>query len=200
MGVVFNRYRSYLPAQTGPPVGPFNPTQTTFAAVNDLITWNLAAPRAGLTFDLTGKGKTVLKGNYATYWWNPGTTTIDSLVNSNSPDWFRRYAWNDLNGDNVWQQGEQGQLNSQSGGVGSTRLDPDLQDQRTREVATFLEHELLPNFGVHAGFVCRRIDQPHQSDNLKRPASALTGTCSTCSRTPPLPCTWAKRRRTGWAT
>ena len=174
VGVVFNRYRSYLPAQTGPPVGPFNPTQTTFAAVNDLITWNLTAPRAGFTFDLTGNGKTVLKGNYATYWWNPGTTTIDSLVNSNSPDWFRRYAWNDLNGDNVWQPGEQGQLNSQSGGVGSTQLDPNLQDQRTREVATFVEHELLPNFGVHAGFVWRRIDQLYQSDNLNRPVSAFT--------------------------
>jgi hypothetical protein len=172
LGVVFDRYRSYLPDQSGPPVGAFNTSQVSFPAVNNLITWNLTSPRLGLTFDLTGNGKTVLKANYASYWWNPGTTSIDSLVNPNSPDWYRRYKWNDLNSDGVWQPGEQGQLNSSSGGVGSTQLDPNLQDQRTREVATFLEHELFANFGVHAGFVWRRIDQLYQSDNLNRPVDA----------------------------
>jgi hypothetical protein len=57
--------------------------------------------------------------------------------------------------------------------VGSTLLDPNLQDQRTREVATWFERELFPNFGVHAGFVWRRIDQLYQSDNLNRPVSAF---------------------------
>lgn len=172
LGVVFNRYRSYLPEQQGPPVGPFNATQTTFAAIDNLITWNVAAPRLGFTYDLSGSGKTVIKGNYALYWWNPGTTSIDSLVNPNSPDWYRRYTWND-NGDKVFQPGEQGQLSLSRGGVGSTQLDPDLQDERTREVATWFEHELLANFGVHAGFVWRRIDQLYQSDNLNRPISAF---------------------------
>jgi hypothetical protein len=172
-GVVFDRYRPYMPAQTGPPVSAFNPTQTSFAAVDNLITWNLTAPRIGFTYDLGGNGKTVLKANYASYWWNPGTTAINSLVNPNAPDWFRRYAWNDANRDLVFQPGEQGNLNMSSGGVGSTQLDPDLQDQRTREVATFFERELFANFGVHAGFVWRRIDQLYQSDNLNRPISAF---------------------------
>jgi hypothetical protein len=170
---VYDRYRSYLPAQTGPPIGPFNATQATFPEVSNLLTWNVAAPRLGLTYDLSGNGKTVLKFNYALYWWNPGTTAIDSLVNPNSPDWYRRYAWNDLNKDGIFENGEQGQLNSSSGGVGSTQLDPNLKDQRTREVATWFEHELLPNFGVHAGFIWRRIDQLYQSDNLNRPLSAF---------------------------
>jgi hypothetical protein len=173
LGVVFDRYRSYLPAQTGPPVGPFNPTQTSFPAVNNLLTWNLTAPRLGFTYDLGGNGKTVLKFNYASYWWNPGTTSIDSLVNPNSPDWYKRYTWIDASKDGIWQPGEQGQLESQSGGVGSTRLDPNLQDTRTREVASFVERELFANFGVHAGFVWRRIDQLSQSDNLNRPISAF---------------------------
>jgi len=173
LGVVFDRYRSYLPAQTGPPVGPFNPTQATFGAVDNVLTWNLAAPRVGLTYDLRGDGKTVLKANYASYWWNPGTTAIDSVVNPNAPDWYKRYVWNDTNGDGIWEQGEQGQLNTQRGGVGSTQYDPNLQDQRTREVATWFERELFPNVGVHAGFVWRRIDQLYQSDNQNRPISAF---------------------------
>jgi len=173
-GLVFDRYRSYLPAQTGPPVSAFNPTQITFDAVDNLITWNLTAPRIGMTYDLGGNGKTVLKANYASYWWNPGTTAIDSLVNPNSPEWFKRYAWNDANRDLLFQPGEQGQFpTSSAGGVGSTKLDENLQDQRTREVATWFERELFTNFGVHAGFVWRRIDQLYQSDNLNRPISAF---------------------------
>jgi hypothetical protein len=174
LGVVFDRYRSYLPAQTGPPVGPFNPTQTSFPAVDNLITWNVAAPRLGFTYDLSGNGKTVVKANYALYWWNPGTTSIDSLVNPNSPDWWRRYTWTDTNKDGVWQNGEQGAApTSSNGGVGSTQLDPNLQDTRTREAAFWLEREVAQNFGVHAGFVWRKIDQLSQSDNLNRPISAF---------------------------
>jgi hypothetical protein len=173
-GIVFDRYRSYLPSQTGPPVGPFNKAQVSFPAVDNVITWNLPAPRVGFTYDLTGDGRTVWKGNYATYWWNPGTTTIDSNVNPNAPDWRRRYVWNDPNGDLVWQPGEEGVLEQSFGGVGSTQLDPNMKDQRTREVATFLERELVANVGVHAGFVWRRIDQLYQSDNLNRPISAFT--------------------------
>ncbi|MBI3401648.1 MAG: TonB-dependent receptor [Acidobacteria bacterium] len=173
LGARFDRYRSYLPEQTGPPVGPFNPTQASFAAVDDLLTWNLPAPRLGFTYDLRGDGKTVLKANYALYWWNPGTGGVDEAVNPNAVDWNKRYNWVDTNRDRVWQPGEQTLLTAQSGGVGSTNLDPNLQDQRTRELAGWIDHELMPNFGVHAGVVWRRIDQLSQQDNLNRPVSAF---------------------------
>src|SRR5207247_10983660 len=173
LGARFDRYRSYLPDQTGPPVGPFNPTQANFPAVDNLLTWNLPAPRLGFTYDVSGNGKTVLKGNLALYWWNPGTGSVDEAVNPNAVDWNRRYNWVDGNKDLVWQRGEETTLNTQSGGVGSTQLDPNLQDQRTRELAGWVEHELMPNFGVHAGVVWRRIDQLSQQDNLNRPISAF---------------------------
>jgi hypothetical protein len=174
LGARFDRYRSYLPEQTGPPVGPFNATQTTFSAVDNLLTWNLPAPRIGMTYDVRGDGKTVLKANAALYWWNPGTGAVDELVNPNAVDWNRRFAWTDTNHDLLFQQGEQGAApTSLSGGVGSTILDPNLKDQRTREVAGWIEHELLPNFGVHAGVVWRRIDQLTQQDNANRPVSAF---------------------------
>src|SRR5207249_10860104 len=80
---------------------------------------------------------------------------------------------NDPSGDLLFQNGEQGSLTAESGGVGCTQLDPGLKDQRTFEVATWLERELVPNLGVHAGFVWRRIDQLSQQDNLNRPISAF---------------------------
>jgi len=174
LGARYDRYRSYLPAQSGPPVSAFNDTQANFAAVDNLLTWNLPAPRLGFTYDLRGNGKTVLKGNYALYWWNPGTGGVDELVNPNAVDWNKRYNWTDTNRDMLWQPGEQAaNPSTQSGGVGSTQLDPNLQDQRTRELAGWIEHELMPNFGIHAGVVWRRIDQLSQQDNLNRPISAF---------------------------
>jgi Carboxypeptidase regulatory-like domain/TonB dependent receptor-like, beta-barrel len=174
LGARFDRYRSYLPEQIGPPIGPFNATQTTFPAVDNVLTWNLPAPRVGMTYDISGNGTTIVKANAALYWWNPGTGSVDELVNPNAVDWNRRFNWTDTNGDRLWQQGEQGAApTSLAGGVGSTQLDPNLKDTRTREVAGWVEHEVMPNFGIHAGLVWRRIDQLSQQDNVNRPFSAF---------------------------
>jgi len=173
LGVRFDRYRSYLPPQSGPPASAYNPQQVDFPAVNNLLTWNLPAPRLGFTYDLRGNGKTVLKANFGLYWWNPGTGNVDELVNPNAPDWNKRYNWLDPSGDRLWQPGEEGLLTAQQGGVGSTLLDSGLKDTRTRETAFYVDHELVPNFGVHAGFIWRRIDQLSQQDNANRPISAF---------------------------
>ncbi|HEY2149959.1 MAG TPA: carboxypeptidase regulatory-like domain-containing protein [Vicinamibacterales bacterium] len=175
LGLRFDRYRSYLPAQAGPPVGPFNTTQVNFAAIDNLLTWNLPAPRLGFTYDLLGTGKTVLKGNYAQYYWNPGTAVIAENVNNNPVDWYNRYNWADKNGNGVWDAGEQGLLTASRGGVGSAILDPaGLNDTLTREAAAWVEHELVPNVGIHAGFVWRRISGLVQLNNANRPFSAFT--------------------------
>ena len=174
LGLRFDHYRSYLPAQVGPPVGKFNTTQVSFAAQDNLLTWNLPAPRLGLTFDLFGTGKTVLKANYAQYYWNPGTAVIAENVNNNPVDWYNRYAWSDKNGNGLWDPGEQGALNASRGGIGSAILDPaGLNDTMTKEAAGWIEHELMPNVGVHAGFVWRRITQLVQLNNANRPISAF---------------------------
>jgi hypothetical protein len=55
-----------------------------FAAVDDLIIWNTVAPRVGATFDVSGNGRTIIKGNYGRYWWNPGTE-LSATVNPNPP-------------------------------------------------------------------------------------------------------------------
>ena len=176
LGARFDRYRSYLPAQIGPPTSTFNTAaQVNFAAIDNLLTWNLPAPRLGFTYDLRGNGKTVLKGNYAQYWWNPGTAVIAENLNNNPVDWYTRYNWTDKNGNGVWDGGEQGLLTASRGGVGSAILDPaGLQDTFTREAAGWVEHELVANVGVHAGFVWRRISQLVQLNNANRPLSAFS--------------------------
>ncbi len=83
-------------------------TAKTFAQ-RDFYTWNQVAPRIGMTFDLSGDGKTVLKGNYGLYWHNPGAG-VGGNGNPNTADKRATYNWNDINGDRRWQPGEEGAL------------------------------------------------------------------------------------------
>jgi hypothetical protein len=171
LGLRFDRYRAFHPDQQGPPVGKFNATQIQFPANDNLKTYNHPVPRVGATYDLSGRGTTVLKATYGRYYWNPGTTLAED-INNNSPDWWRRHVWTDLNGNGVWDAGEEGRLNSRRGGEGSASLDPDLVNQLTDEAAFWLEHELVPGLGLHAGYVYRRIDNLNVLVNANRPIEA----------------------------
>jgi hypothetical protein len=172
LGVRMDRYRAYSPEQ-GHPVSRFNPTAQTFAAVDNYISWNLPAPRAGLTYDIAGDGKTVLKANYGQYWWNPGADFVFN-ISPNAASWWRRYRWNDLNNDNRWQPGEEGAQTDARGGATTESIDPDLKNSYTSEIATFLEREVMANFGVRAGYVWRGERNHYGRYNINRPFSAFT--------------------------
>jgi hypothetical protein len=172
LGVRLDRYRAFSPAQDHP-TSRFNPTAQHFDAVDNYIAWNLPAPRVGMTYDLSGNGKTVLKANYGKYWWNPGADFVFN-ISPNASSWWRRYRWSDLNNDNRWQPGEEGQLTDQRGGSQTESLDPDLEDTFTSEFATFIERELIPNFGVRAGYVWRGQRNQYGRYNIARPYDAFT--------------------------
>ncbi|MDO8680467.1 MAG: TonB-dependent receptor [Acidobacteriota bacterium] len=173
LGARIDRYRAFAPEQEHP-VSRFNPTQQTFAAIEQVIAWNLPAPRLGLTYDLSGNGKTVLKANYGSYWFNPGADFVFN-TSPNAPQWWRRYRWTDTNNNNRWEPGEEGAVpTSTRGGVATESLDPDLKNQYTKEFATFLEREIMANFGVRAGYVWRGQRNQYARINIARPYSAYT--------------------------
>ena len=107
-GVRYDRYNAFLPEQQqlAATVGPVAVQAKTFAETQ-MFTWNGLAPRVGLVFDLSGDGRTVLKGNYGFFWHNPGVG-VGSSANPNTPAKQATYQWNDANGDRRWQSGEQG--------------------------------------------------------------------------------------------
>ena len=170
-GVRFDHYRNFLPEQEHA-AGQFTQAPIIFPAVDNVNTWNLVAPRIGASFALTSDNRTVLKANYGQYWWNPGAA-LSQDVNPNPETWNQRYVWNDLNGDLVWQRGEEGRLNSSAGGVTSVLLAENLQDTYTQEVALWLEREVMTNFGVRTGAVWRGERQLAMSFNANRPYSAF---------------------------
>jgi hypothetical protein len=172
IGARIDRYRAFSPEQTHP-TSKFNPTAQTFAAEDNWISWNLPAPRFGMTYDLSGDGKTVFKANYGKYFWNPGADFVFN-IQGNSSSWWRRYRWTDLNSNNRWEPGEEGTLVDRRGGAATESLDPNLKDSYTNEFATFVERELMPNFGVRAGYVYRGQRDQYARVNINRPYESFT--------------------------
>ncbi|MBI4477851.1 MAG: TonB-dependent receptor [Acidobacteria bacterium] len=168
LGFRFDRYRNWLPEQIHP-VSRFNPTEDTFAAVDKLAVFNTFGPRAGLSYDLSGNGRTVLKMNFAGYADSPSA----SLWNPNPTQWWRNYTWTDLNGDRLWQPGEEGRLTASRGGATNEAIDPNLVMGWTREWAGWLERELVANWGVRTGFVWRERGNPSVTRDVNRPYDAF---------------------------
>jgi outer membrane receptor protein involved in Fe transport len=172
LGLRYDHYRNFLPEQEHSAFS-FTTADIVFPAVDNLNTWNVTAPRIGMSYALTADNKTLIKANYGQYWWNPGAA-LSQDNNANPEVWNRRYVWNDLNGDRIYQPGEEGRLNSSAGGVATQVLAANLQDSYTREVAAWFERELVPNFGVRTGVVWRGERQLAQAFNANRPFSAYT--------------------------
>ena len=180
LGLRFDKYSGYLPEQQHP-AGRFNPVGVSFPAQDDVFNWNLVSPRAGITYDMSGNGRTVLKLNYGQYWWNPGADFLFNVSSNVNGGWNKRYAWIDripgttlaTNGNGIWDPGEQGCTATgctglpvaTSGGAATESLDPNLDDTYTRELAAWFERELFANFGVRTGVVWRGQRQRFQRVN-----------------------------------
>jgi hypothetical protein len=181
-GFRYDRYRGWLPEQEQLPGSlaewaPLFPelanrvVAKTFAP-RDFYTWNVAAPRIGLTFDLTGDGKTVLKGNYGLYWHNPGVG-IGGTGNPNTAGKQATYQWNDINGDRRWQPGEQGTQTSIAleGAIG---VDPNIKAPYSHEASAWVERQLSDTMGARVGFVYKTEDDLTATMQPLRPASLFT--------------------------
>jgi len=167
LGIRLDRYQPFLPEQTGP-------AGQNFAAVDSVLVWRNIGPRLGASYDVTGKGKTVVKVNYGKYWLYPAADFANN-VNPNPAMWRQVYTWRDVNVNGLWDPGEQqGNPTSVSGGTASTIYDPDIQNTFAHQAMVFVEHEAAPNLGVRTGFVWNGRRQLTGSTNINRPVSAYT--------------------------
>lgn len=128
-------------------------------------------PRVGVSFDLTGDAKTLVKASYGTFWLYPAADLATGL-NPNATMWFERYSWSDANRSGVFDPGEQGTLQSVQGGRATTTFDEDLENTYVRQVTTYVERELFAGFGLRSGFVWNGRRQVRGQITVNRPLSA----------------------------
>ncbi len=169
VGLRYDRYRVFLPAQQREASKFF--TALTVPENSSVVTFNHIVPRIGVTYDVSGNGKTILKTNYGRYFFNPGVGLADS-INPNTSDQFCTYAWTDSNRSGLWEDGEQGQLASCSGGSSSVTLDPNLKNSFTDEFSGWVERNLGGNVGARIGFVIKQDRDGYQREDINRPRSA----------------------------
>lgn len=170
-GVRWERLEGYLPEQSSGPSRWFPSATRSFEAIHDIPNWTNVAPRGALTYDMFGNGKTALKVSAGRYFYTLGTGTPNQVnPNFNSSE---TYAWNDLNGDLVFQPNERGALQGRTGGL-VTSLDPEMKRPHTDEFAVGIDHELIPNLRTSVIYTHRVERDNFGRENVAVPITAFT--------------------------
>jgi hypothetical protein len=151
-----------------------NPLSTTwlpgiaFAGADPGVAFNNFSPRLGMTYDVSGNGKTLVHGNYARYYGQVGNGGVASTINPVAQTTLR-YPWIDANKDGIAQVGEvQASANpiaivagtwasaNPGNAVSSNSVDPNLKNDSTDEVIVGLDREIGAGFAVGANYIYRR--------------------------------------------
>lgn len=150
-GLRFERHTGSLGQQSAA-AGQFVP-ERTFAAQSNLVAWNSVVPRLAATFDLSGSGRTVLKGSASQYAQRQGSQLIDQFnpLRQNTEN----RAWTDRNGDLVPQLAEIGPGQGGLDRGATVRIDPGLKRPTQWEYSASLEHQLAEDFAVAVSYFRR---------------------------------------------
>jgi len=177
VGVRFDRYRTFVPAQER--VASTFASTRSFEAVADIKSFNHFTPRLGVVYDLKGDGKSVIKANFGRFYFNTGVGFADA-ANPNTGTQTKTYTWTDRNGDRLWQPGEEGTLqadtiNSVAGAFDPNNFfDPNLKNSYTDEMSFWFERELPGRVGARVGFIRKMDRNGYQRENIARLRSNYT--------------------------
>jgi hypothetical protein len=174
LGARWDRYRGWMPEQRQLAFtnGPVNVPERVFNE-QTFYTFNSIGPRAGITYDIAGDGRTVIKASYGLFWHNPGPD-VSADANPNQNNKSVTYDWNDRNGDRRYQLGEEIGAPTETTLAGDVQLDPNLKQPYSHDVTVYLERQIAPTLGARVGFVFKSEDDVIDSFNIGRPASAYT--------------------------
>jgi len=180
LGVRVGRQAIYYSDVANAPLQTDVFTGTSAPAADVLERWN-AAPRLGVTFDLTGRGKSVLKAYAGRFYANVGSGLEQANPGGRG---LRVYEFLDLNGNGLYDGTQElGKLLEASGG-GVTQVDPSFELAYSDELSVAFEQELATDVGVRFSLVHKRYRNwwdanvnVAQALNLNSP---VTATCSGC--------------------
>jgi carboxypeptidase family protein len=181
LGVRFDHYDVWTPDQQQLaytfPSGLAIPAQTF--AEQHYVKWNSFVPRLGMTYDLMGNGKTVLKLNYGLYRFNPGVG-VAANANPNQQSKTVTYQWLDnkvcatcVPGDGHYQPGEEGNLTA-SALAGNITVDPNIQQPYSSQATAYVEQQITEGVGARVGFVYLGVNNQTGTFQPLRPISAYT--------------------------
>jgi hypothetical protein len=170
LGLRYDRYRLFLPAQEHP---AGSPNSRQFAAVSSLADWTALTPRLAAVFDVKGDGKTLVKLSFGRYRVAPNAS-LGFNSNPNSNQWWSQYNWADLNQNGVWEPGEETLPLRRRGGVAIESLDPGLKLPLLDEAGAWIERSLPGGVALRTGAIWRLERFPYARQNVNQPFEAFT--------------------------
>ena len=139
--------------------------------------WTDISPRIGLTYDISGTGKTILRGNFATYATQRDQGNPDRFLQTTGIANFGFLCFDPVCGpdgggvtsrDQVVDLNEDGIINADDvigfsgldpfnpGPQIFTTFDPDFHSPKSLEVIAGVQHELMPDFALGGNFIYRK--------------------------------------------
>jgi hypothetical protein len=167
-GFRWDHFNSSIPAQDAP-AGRFVAARH-FDAINDVPNWNNASPRFGASYDVTGRGKTALKGNVGLYVQSQGP----GFASTYNPLFFAvdRRTWTDPNRDDIPQESELGPTSNLTFGIRRNQNpDPNIKRPYQWVWDIGVQQEVLPGFAVTVSYNQRSFHQLSWTNNLAIDAS-----------------------------
>jgi hypothetical protein len=181
LGLRWDRYRGWMPDQGQPAFsnGPVNVPAQSFPE-REFYVWNNLGPRIGVTYDLAGDGKTVVKASYGLFWHNPGPG-VSADANPNQNNKSVTYTWDDrrvcagcISNDRRYQLGEEVGAPTAATLAGNIQLDPTVTSPYSHDASIYLERQVSESIGARVGFVYKTEDDLIQQYNPGRPIEAYT--------------------------
>lgn len=189
-GVRYDRFDSFYPQQSKP-AGQFSaifPAQTF--QQQEIVTWTDVVPRVGAAWDITGSGKTVVKGSFGLF----GDTMGDTFAATFNPNAAQSetFNWSGPCGPTDPLAPVQYACDAtptflatlptltptaKTGGT-SQILNTGLEQDRTHEYTLKVERQLVPNVAVNAGYVRHSVFNMYDSATnagVQNPTATFVG-------------------------
>lgn len=153
-----------LPVNTGLVNGGFaNATVSTFP--HDI------APRIGAAYDLTGKGRTILKLNYGSYYSYPSTTIAEAVNPVQSAT--ATFQW--INPSNApFNVSQLGPIVGSPTVAQGSLVAPNLKDERMDDMGAIIQHQINNSLSIEGGFIFRELHHAWETINLALPSNLFT--------------------------
>jgi Carboxypeptidase regulatory-like domain/TonB-dependent Receptor Plug Domain len=154
------------------------------------------SPRVGMTYDLSGTGRTLARANYARYYGQVGNGGVAATVNPVAATTLR-YPWTDVNNKGFADAGEialgpnpiAASTNWSAANpaltVSANSVDPNLKNDSTDEFIVGVDHQIGNTFAVGASYIWRKYDNFSWNDRQNFTTSdwvqrTFTPAASTC--------------------